>query len=119
MDVTMDIEVEHQITQPESQLAVMETCYEEPTLEETYMTEEVQTRSQAQKQGQQHQGSLSCISISIWDRRTSREIKTITSQVMDQATSLSTIKGTTKVMVTNLHTRDNSSLHQVKHLYNS
>ena len=30
MDVTMDIEVEHQITQPESQLAVMETCYEEP-----------------------------------------------------------------------------------------
>ena len=41
MDVTMDIKVEHQITQPESQLAVMETCYEEPTLEETYMTEEV------------------------------------------------------------------------------
>ena len=35
MDVTMDIEVEHQITQPESQLTVMETCYEEPTLEET------------------------------------------------------------------------------------
>ena len=33
MDVTMDIEVEHQITQPESQLPVMETCYEEPTLE--------------------------------------------------------------------------------------
>ena len=57
MDVTMDIEVEHQITQPESQLAVMETCYEEPTLEETYMTEEVQMRSQAQKQGQQHPGS--------------------------------------------------------------
>ena len=40
-------------------LAVMETCYEEPTLEETYMTEEVQMRSQAQKQGQQHQGSQS------------------------------------------------------------
>ena len=57
MDVTMDIEVEHQITQPESQLAVMETCYEEPALEGTYMAEEVQTRSQAQKQGQQHQGS--------------------------------------------------------------
>ena len=49
MDVTMDIKVEHQITQPESQLAVMETCYEEPALEETYMTEEVQMRSQAQK----------------------------------------------------------------------
>ena len=26
MDVTMDIEMEHQITQPESQLAVTETC---------------------------------------------------------------------------------------------
>ena len=59
MDVTMDIEVEHQITQPKSQLTVMETCYEEPTLEETYATEEVQMRSQPQKQGQQHQGSQS------------------------------------------------------------
>ena len=59
MDVTMDIKVEHQITQSESQLAVMETCYEEPTLEEIYTTEEVQMRSQAQKQGQQHQGSQS------------------------------------------------------------
>ena len=37
----------------------METCYEEPTLEGTYITEEVQMRSQAQKQGQQHQGSQS------------------------------------------------------------
>ena len=54
MEVTMDIKVEHQITQPESQLAVMETCYEEPILEETYL---VQMRSQAQKQGHQHQGS--------------------------------------------------------------
>ena len=59
MDVTMDIEVEHQITQLESQLAAIETCYEEPTLEEIYMTEEVQMRSQAQKQGQQHQRSQS------------------------------------------------------------
>ena len=60
MDVTMDIEVEHQITQPEQQLTIMETCYEEPPMEETYTTEEVQTRSQAQKQGQQqHQGSYS------------------------------------------------------------
>ena len=36
-----------------------ETCYEEPTLEGTYMTEEVQMRSQAQKQGQQQQRSQS------------------------------------------------------------
>ena len=33
MDVTMDFEMEHQITQPELDLAVMETCYEEPELE--------------------------------------------------------------------------------------
>ena len=60
MDITMDIEVEHQITQPEQQLTIMETCYEEPPTEETYTTEEVWTRSQAQKQGQQqHQGSYS------------------------------------------------------------
>ena len=39
MDVTMDIEVEHQITQPEQQLTIMETCYEEPPMEETYTTE--------------------------------------------------------------------------------
>ena len=52
MDVTMEFEVEHQITQPELDLAVMETCYEEPEIEETYTTEEVQTISQAQKQGQ-------------------------------------------------------------------
>ena len=60
MDVTMDIEVEHQITQPEQQLIVMETCCEEPPMEETYTTEEVWMRSQAQKQGQQQlQGSYS------------------------------------------------------------
>ena len=57
MDVTMDIKVEQQITQPESKVSVMENCYEEPTLEKTFITEEVQKRSQAQKQGQKHQGS--------------------------------------------------------------
>ena len=39
----------HQITQPEQQLTVMETCCEEPLTEETYTTEEVQMRSQAQE----------------------------------------------------------------------
>ena len=60
-DVTMDIEVEHQMTQPEPQVTVMETCYEELPIEETHTTEEVQMRSQAQNQGQQqqHQGSYS------------------------------------------------------------
>ena len=55
MDVTMDIEVEHQITQPEPQVTIMETCYEELPVEETHTTEEVQMRSQAQNQGQQPQ----------------------------------------------------------------
>ena len=62
MDVTMDIEVEHQITQPEPQVTIMETCYEELPIEETHTTEEVQMRSQAQNQDQQqqqHQGSYS------------------------------------------------------------
>ena len=49
MDVTMDMEVEHQITQPEQQLTVMETCYEGTPMEETCTTEEVQMKSQAQK----------------------------------------------------------------------
>ena len=120
MDVTMDIEVEHQITQPESQLTVMETCYKEPTLEETYTTDEVQTRSQTQKKVNIiKEVSLSSRSISFWDRRTSREIKAIINQVMDQVTSLSTTKGTTKVVVTSPSTRDNNSLHQIKHLCNS
>ena len=30
MDITMDIEVEHQITQPEQELTIMETCCEDP-----------------------------------------------------------------------------------------
>ena len=52
----------------------METCYEEPTLEETYTTAEVQMRSQAQKQGQHHQESQSQFQKHqyIWDRRASR-----------------------------------------------
>ena len=38
----------------------METCCEDPPTEETYTTEEVWMRFQAQKQGQQqHQGSYS------------------------------------------------------------
>ena len=39
MDVTMEFEMEYQITQPELDLTVMETCYEEPVIEETYTTE--------------------------------------------------------------------------------
>ena len=56
MDATMEFEVEHQITQPELDLAVMETCYKEPKCEDPYTTEETQMRSQTQKQGQNQQG---------------------------------------------------------------
>ena len=59
MDVTMEFEVEHQITQPELDLTVLETCYEEHELDKTYTTEEAQTRSQTQKQGYSQQGSWS------------------------------------------------------------
>ena len=47
-------------TKPEQQLTIMETCCKESPAEEAYTTEEVQMRSQAQKQGQQQlQGSYS------------------------------------------------------------
>ena len=39
MYVTMEFEVKHQITQPELDLTTMETCYEEPVIEEAYTTE--------------------------------------------------------------------------------
>ena len=51
MDVIMDIEVEHQITQPEQQLPIMETCYEETPMEETCTTEKVQMRPTSSKKG--------------------------------------------------------------------
>ena len=121
MDVTMDIEVEHQITQPKPQITIMETCYEEPFAEETYTTEEVQMRSQAQNQGQQqHQGSHSQIQRhQTQGRRTSKEIKTTTSQIMDQVISLNTTREMVKIMATNQCIRDNIDLHQIKHLCNS
>ena len=74
MDVTMDSEVEHQITQPESQLIVMESCYEEPTLEETYTTE-VQMRPQAQKQGQNSSRKLASVRGSIRIQATHKRLK--------------------------------------------
>ena len=120
MDVTMDIEVEHQITQPESQLAVMETCYEEPTLEETYMAEEVQMRSQAQKQGQQHQGSQSQFQKHQYlGQNRFQGNQNYNKSGYGSGYKSQYNKGKTKVMVTKLHTRDNNSLHQIKHLYNS
>ena len=56
-DLTLQFEKEYQITQPQSDFKVMETCHED--LEEDYkFMEEVQTRSQAQnnKQGNRPQG---------------------------------------------------------------
>ena len=121
MDVTMDIEVEHQITQPEQQLIIMETCCEEPPMEETYTTEEVQTRSQAQKQGQQqHQGSYSqFLRNQNSGQKSSKEIKTTTNQIMDWVTSLNTTREIAKTMATNLCIRDNTNLFQIKLLCNS
>lgn len=56
-NVTLEFEKEYQITQPESEFNVMETCYKEPSFEEAFTTEEIQTKSQAQKQGQYQQGN--------------------------------------------------------------
>ena len=56
-NLTLDFEKEYQITQPWTDFAVMETCYEEPTVEDVFTTEEVQTQSQSQQQGQYQQGN--------------------------------------------------------------
>ena len=77
MDVTMDMEVEHQITQPEQQLTTTETCNEETPMEVTCTTEEVQTMSQAQKQVNNNIREVihSSQGIKMQGRRASKEIK--------------------------------------------
>ena len=101
MDVTMKFKVEHQITQPELDLAVMETCYEEPIIEETYTTEEVQMRSQAQKQGQNQQGSQPQFQKQQYlGQKNFQGNQNKKSQDMDQVTSLSTTKEITSLTVT-------------------
>ena len=58
-DMTLVFEREHQVTQPMCTFNVMETCYEEPQVQEEFATEEVQTRAQTQGQGyqQNYQGT--------------------------------------------------------------
>ena len=56
-DLTLEFEKEYQINQPWTDFAVMETCYEEPTAGNVFMTEEVQTWSQSQQKGQYPQGN--------------------------------------------------------------
>ena len=48
-DLTLDFEKEYQITQPWTDLADMETCYEDPTAEDVFTTEEIQTQSQSKQ----------------------------------------------------------------------
>ena len=117
MDVTMEFEVEHQINQPELDLKVMKTCYKEPVIEETYITEEVLMKSQAQNKVRITKEVDHCSrNNSILNRRTSREIKIKISQVMDQVTSLNTTREITNTMVTSPCTKDTSSLEQTRHL---
>ena len=52
-DMTLVFEREHQVTQPMCTFNVMETCYEEPQVQEEFATEEVQMRAQTQGQGYQ------------------------------------------------------------------
>ena len=53
----MDFEKEYQITQPQTNFTVMETCYEKPAAEDVFATEEVQARSQSQQKAQYLQGN--------------------------------------------------------------
>ena len=63
-DLTLEFEKEYQITQPQSDFEVMETCHEDLEEDYEFSTEEVQMRSQAQNntqgnrpQGQYQQGN--------------------------------------------------------------
>ena len=118
MDATMDIKVEHQITQPESQVSVMENCYQEAQLEEPFTTE-VQTRSQAQKQGQKHQGSQPQFQNHQYARQKNFQGNQNYNKFMDQASIPSTTRKTTRTMVTEPCTRDKSCLLPVNNLCNS
>ena len=117
MDVTMDFKVEHQITQPESELAVMETCYKEPTPEETYTTEEAQMRSQAQKQGQHHQGSQPQFQNHQYlGQKNFQGNQNYNKSGFRSGYKSQYNKGN---RVTGPSTRDNNNLHQIKHPCNS
>ena len=80
-DMTLVFEREHQVTQPMCTFNVMETCYEEPQVQEEFATEEVQTRAQTQGQGyqQNYQGNPSAVSEetlqSVWSEVLSRELQ--------------------------------------------
>ena len=63
-DLTLEFEKEYQITQPQSDFEVMETCHEDLKEDYDFSAEELQTRSQAQNntqgnrpQGQYQQGN--------------------------------------------------------------
>ena len=56
-DLTLEFKKEYQITQLQTDFVVMETCYEDLTAEDVFTSEEVQTQSQSQKQGQYPQGN--------------------------------------------------------------
>ena len=56
-DLTLEFEREYKVTQPNSDFTIMETCYEDPEGKHEFTTEEVQMRSQANKQGQYQQGN--------------------------------------------------------------
>ena len=63
-DLTLEFEKEYQITQPQSDFEVMETCHEDLEEDYDFSTEEVQMRSRAQNntqgnrpQGQYQQGN--------------------------------------------------------------
>ena len=56
-DLTLEFKKEYQVTQPQSNFNVMETCCEDPEGEHEFSTEEVQMRSQAQNQSQYQQGN--------------------------------------------------------------
>ena len=122
MDVTMDMEVEHQIIQPEQQLTIMETCYEETPMEEAFTTEGVQTRSQAQKQGSTTTSGKSLTVLEASNCRAEelpRKSKLQVKLRIRLQVSIQQGKMVNTMAKKNLCIRDNTNLSQLKHLSHS
>ena len=118
----MDLEVEHQITQPEQQHTIMETCYEEhPMGEDLHNRRSLNEVPKLKNKVNNNTKEVihSSQGIKNQGRRISKEIKTTTNQIMDQVTSLNTTRDIAKTMAINLHIRDNTNLFQIKLLCSS
>ena len=119
-DMTLVFEREHQVTQPMCTFNVMETCYEEPQVQEEFATEEVQTRAQTQGQGyqQNYQGTVRSFRRNITISMVRSLIKgTTTRTTSTKASNLRISRDTSKITATNLMIRKDPKVKVKVRLY--